>query len=171
MGLSAFSNSAPICTLLPALDFNFRSQSLNPDFLTTTVWSPSATRTSEGVLPTKLPSTSISAPGGAESICSLAVEVVAVGETAAGITAGTDFSGAGTLAARIDAPCSDQSLVMASHASCTEPPSESVDLLTMESPLTRLNTATLVLMPQKTFSAFVIEKNDIVGLLLLVIDL
>jgi hypothetical protein len=36
-GVSAFSNSELMCTLLPALDFNFRSQLLNPDFLTTTV--------------------------------------------------------------------------------------------------------------------------------------
>ena len=67
-----FSNSAFKCTLLPPFTFIFRSQSLKPDFLTVIVCSPSATCTSEGVLPTKLLSISISAPEGFDSICSLA---------------------------------------------------------------------------------------------------
>src|SRR5467141_744469 len=93
----------------------------------------------------QLPSTSMSAPGGVESICSFAVEVFAGTRTAAG----TNFSCAAEASARMDAPCSDQSRLMASHASRTEPPSESEDLLTIESPLTRLNTATLFLWDRK----------------------
>lgn len=38
---AAFSNSAFKCTLLPVLTLSVRSQSLNPVFLTVTVWYPS----------------------------------------------------------------------------------------------------------------------------------
>ena len=46
---------------------SFRSQSLKPAFFTTIVWSPSVTCTSDGVFPTKLPSTSMSALSGIEA--------------------------------------------------------------------------------------------------------
>jgi hypothetical protein len=66
----SFSNCELRFTLLPPLTLSFRSQSLNPAFFTLTVCSPSVTCTSEGVLPTKLPSTSMSASVGSDSICS-----------------------------------------------------------------------------------------------------
>src|ERR1700730_10563785 len=43
-----------------------RSQGLNPAFFTEIWWGPAATPTVEGVLPTKLPSISMSAPSGIE---------------------------------------------------------------------------------------------------------
>ena len=50
-----------------AFTLSFRSQSLEPAFFTTIVWSPSVTCTSDGVFPTKLPSTSMSALSGIEA--------------------------------------------------------------------------------------------------------
>src|SRR5271169_5277139 len=71
-GVATFSSSAFRWMLLPAVTFIFRSQSLKPVFLTVIVWSPSGTCTSEGVFPTKLPSISMSAAEGFDSICSFA---------------------------------------------------------------------------------------------------
>lgn len=48
------------------MTFSFRSQFLYPAFFTTTECSPAATLITEGVLPTKAPSTSMSALAGVE---------------------------------------------------------------------------------------------------------
>jgi hypothetical protein len=59
---------------VPPVALNFLSQGLNPVLLTLSEWSPGATSISEGVLPTKLPSTSISAALGVDAMDSLAVD-------------------------------------------------------------------------------------------------
>ena len=61
---------------VPPVALNFRSHGLNPVLLTLSKWSPGATSISEGVLPTKLPSTSISAALGLDAMDSLAVDAV-----------------------------------------------------------------------------------------------
>lgn len=58
---------------VPPVALNFLSQGLNPGLVTLSKWSPGATSISDGVLPTKLPSTSISAALGLDAMDSLAV--------------------------------------------------------------------------------------------------
>src|SRR5712692_952443 len=134
--------------ILPPVTLSFFSQDLNPDLLTATLCSPAGSSMTEGVLPAKLPSTSISAPVGSDATDNLAIEALA-GSAAAAVTGFSCGAEVAADAALIAVPCLLQSLAMASQASWTEPPRESVDLLTMESPLTRLNTATLFLWRRK----------------------
>src|SRR5271166_3034652 len=97
--------------------------------------SPGASSTTDGVLPTKLPSISISAPSGVEATLTLGIDALLLGGSAAGATAGEGAAGLAT-AARICDAWADQSFTIPSHASWTEPPSDSVEWLTTTSPET-----------------------------------
>src|SRR5436305_13505812 len=107
------------------------------------VWSPLASSIAEGVLPTKLPSISISAPPGVDSTDILGELAFISGATDA--TAGAAVVACGAQAARSSLPWSVQCLAMASHASGTDPPTESVECLTTVSQLCASNTASLLL--------------------------
>src|SRR6202034_2428134 len=82
--------------MCPLDTVSFRSQGLNPAFFTESWCSPGATPTVEGVLPTKFPSTSMSAPSGVEDTsnsaaapCSGDTAVVSVGPVL-GVAAGDE---------------------------------------------------------------------------------
>src|SRR6267154_817531 len=130
----------------PPLALSLRSQSLYPLLLTLTACSPEATLIVEGVLPKKPPSTSMSAPAGVDATDILVTLDSATWTTCGeAVTAGLSLAAASAAsAARIDAEFFVQSARMASHAACTDPPSDSVDLLMIESPVARVNTATLL---------------------------
>jgi len=73
---------------VPPVALNFRSHGLNPGLVTLSKWSPADSWISEGVLPTKLPSTSISAALGLDAMDSLAVYEVDAVDAGAGVDAG-----------------------------------------------------------------------------------
>ena len=66
--LAASGSSSGEILTAPVDVLTFRSHATYPLFVSRIVWSPGETPTDEGVLPTKLPSNSISAPGGAVEI-------------------------------------------------------------------------------------------------------
>src|SRR5579859_5731113 len=103
----------------------------------------------------KAPSISISAPSGTELIAKCAP--TEPGDAGVGLPAGVvaaagcslapvaGSADTGEVAEAAVGLCSAQWRAMPRHASSTDPPSERVDLLTMESPLWASNTATLFL--------------------------
>src|SRR5437868_1934831 len=97
------------------------------------MWSPVLSESDEGVLPANAPSISMSAPAGVDETSSLAAAISgALIATAVGaaIAAGAALAAAAARAA----PFSGQSLLMALQASSTDPPSDIVEWLTIESP-------------------------------------
>src|SRR5580704_13975597 len=92
-----------------------------------------------GAFPTKASSTYTSAPSGVELTRILPFSSAKAGG-GAGAGAATGGGSAILLATAVVAAvrmaelCAAQSRSIASHASCTEPPSDKVDLLTTESP-------------------------------------
>src|SRR4051812_11879355 len=106
--------------IAPPVTFTFLSQFLNPLLVIATVCSPAANSIAEGVLPTKLPSISISAPPGFDATDSLVLAGLSL--SAAGISVGPALTGAVAgapvgSAARIAVPRIGQSFPIASHAS------------------------------------------------------
>src|SRR6266704_2590934 len=62
----SFSSVASTVAVAPALTVMVLSQVLKPDFPNLILWSPTASRNDEGVLPMNLSSTVISAPSGVD---------------------------------------------------------------------------------------------------------
>src|SRR5579872_3919396 len=109
-----------------------------------------------GAFPTKASSTYTSAPSGVEltRILPFSSATAGGGAGAGAVTGGGSgilFAIVVVAAARMAELCAAQSRLIASHASCTEPPSDKVDLLTIESPLTLAKTATLFLCRRAPF--------------------
>lgn len=77
---------------VPPVDLIFLSHGLNPGLVTFNEWSPRASSISEGVLPTKLPSTSISAALGLDAMENLAVCAL---DTAGDVADAADAADAG----------------------------------------------------------------------------
>src|SRR5271170_1350453 len=80
----AFSSVAFSVTSLPALSAMVRCQLLKPDDPTEIMWSPGDSFSVEGVLPTNLPSTLMSAPSGMDLTTTLANPAGGADEAAAG---------------------------------------------------------------------------------------
>jgi len=74
--------SSALMFMCPLETMSFLSHTENPRFFTTISWSPDATPIVEGVLPTNLPSISMSAASGVETtwmlVCSLEAALAAV---------------------------------------------------------------------------------------------
>src|SRR5258708_37827024 len=104
------------------------------------VWSPTETSIADGVLPTKLPSTSISAPSGVEAMLNLLPMLAFTSFGCVGVDDGAVAVSDATVVL-----CVAQCLEMLLQASSTEPPRDNVDLLMTESPLAASKTATLFL--------------------------
>src|SRR5689334_21795279 len=96
--------------------------------------------TVDGVFPTNAPSTSISAPAGSDVIWTFVFAPSAVFSAALTIP---DAAGAVAAAAARALPFASHSAITALHASSTDPPSDRVDLLRIESP-SLLKTAILL---------------------------